>query len=382
MSEQSPKNEADASREIRIAISELVNQLNNNYSKASEVREMVAFLLHDIFSLYQRELTSKETAEFITVIYELFLHSCKSNPAAACYIICGFIQFTHSNTGYQYKPMIDHFVLAAFDWLVENTGWSIIKPCIISLADSFTDSNIPFTNEPFFNHIVYRIVKQLYADSNEAPPYYNSDLCANLPREKSFVWGWFARYIAIAYFPTGRKTISSKQMRMRLMWYRKLIGKLQEKKAVKFVLASAFDTDPETPSEWVELVAVLNIEKYKWAKTLVFTALSVDEGPAAQASEAQAPETQAKQGEEVEIVEIEEQAQEQAEQAQEEAQAEQAQAEQAQEQAEKAQEQAPAEQAQAQPEENKEEEEKINERIIGEANLGTGGSWLKWIGWA
>jgi hypothetical protein len=371
MSEQSPKDEADASQEIRSAISELVNQLNNNYSKAGEVRELVAVLLHDIFCLSPKELTAKETAEFITVIYQLLLHSCKANPAAACYIICGFIQFSHSSAGYQYKPMIDHFVLAAFDGLVENAGWSILKPCILSLADSFTNSNTTFTYEPFFNHIVERIVKQLSADANEAPPYYNSDLCANLPREKSFVWGWFARYIAIAYFPTSRKTISSKQMRMRLMWYRKLIGKLQAKKAVKFVLASAFDTDPETPSEWAELVAVLNVEKYKWVQTLVFTALSVDEAPAAQQAQAQA-QAPAEQRDEVEIVEVEAPKAPAAPEGVE-AQAQAEQEEQAQAQAEQEQEE------QTQPEE---QEEKINERIIGEANLGTGGSWLKWIGWA
>jgi hypothetical protein len=156
--------------------------------------------------------------------------------------------------------MLDYLVIEAFDALVEQVGWSIVKPCILSMAGYFPHVEY----EPLFNHIIDRIVKQLELDVNECP-YYNSNLAYLIPREKSRVWGWFVRYIALAYFPNIYTTnISAKQMRTRLMYYRRLITSLRKNVVVKFVPETGILEAENTPlpEDWNDLVTVVNKPKY------------------------------------------------------------------------------------------------------------------------
>ena len=243
---------------IRYYIVELVREINSNNPFVA--REITANILNDIFSNYE------EGNEWVSILYRLIFHTCKQNPTMACYILCGFIQFTQTHQGYDYKPMLDYFIIKAFDGLLDIVGWSIIKPCIISLDNSFHN----VYSEPLFNYILYKIVIQLRYDINVFP-YYISDICHHLPREKSFVWGWFSHYIAKSYYssPNNRlnNTITKKQMRKYLMFYRKTITNFR--KMVPCV-ERHIECDKMMKEEWNDIINVLNDNKYQWASDIIY----------------------------------------------------------------------------------------------------------------
>lgn len=271
MQENSGNNEHisgdDAMEIIKSEIVGMVTQINATHYGVA--REMMAIILHDIFCEYKSSLNYNETYELIRILYQLIFYNAieKSNTTIAFHLLCGFIQFGHSNKGHLYKPMLDYLVIEAFDELLDRLGWCIVKPCILLMHNIFPRHA---TYEHLFLHIVEQIIRQLNYDINTGT--YNSGLCNYLPREKSFEWGWFARYIACALFPKmNNKLITPKKMRMKLMNYRKLITKLRKNAQVQFVKASSADEKLE--ENWAGIVAVLaNNDTYLWAKKIIHTA--------------------------------------------------------------------------------------------------------------
>ena len=286
---------------------EIIKSIIDELAKQPSVgiaREMTEIILKDIFCVNKSNFTDDEAYELIKRIYEIIFMSAGSeqNSETAYYILCGFIQFGHSEEGFQYKPMLDHFAIEAFDGLVERFGWSVIKPCVLTLQYNFI--NAPY--EPLFNHIINRIINQLQYDINNCTTSYNSDLCNYLPREKSFTWGWFSRYVACAYFPkvTGNlTTITPKQMRTKLMHYRKLIGKLRKNVIVKFVPATkagAGGNSMVDPPLWGEQVEQ-TWDRDEQANEVDATSLVIEEdinASEAEASEAEASEAEASEADE------------------------------------------------------------------------------------
>jgi hypothetical protein len=280
---------------IKSIIDELAKQPSEGIA-----REMTEIILKDIFCVNKSNFTDDEAYELIKRIYEIIfmLAGSEQNSETAYYILCGFIQFGQSEEGSQYKPMLDHFAIEAFDGLVERFGWSVIKPCVLTLQYNFI--NAPY--EPLFNHIINRIINQLQYDIHNCCTAYNSDLCNYLPSEKSFTWGWFSRYIACAYFPKVNgniTTITPKQMRTKLMHYRKLISKLRKNVIVKFVPATkagagAGGNSMVDPPLWGEQVEQ-TWDRDEQANEVDATSLVIEED--INASETEASETEASEAE-------------------------------------------------------------------------------------
>ncbi len=244
------------SHSLKYHLLELIKQINSNDKFV--VREMTAITLNDIFENYEAGNDS------LSLLYRLIFHTSKHNPEMACYMLCGFIQFGQTQQGYDYKPMLDHFVMKAFDGLKQQMGWSIIKPCILSLDNSF--GNI--YNEPLFDYIVYQVVGQMRYDINVFP-YYISDICHYLPREKSFIWGWFARNIAVSYYSQhgmNKNNISSKQLRKYLMYYRKTITNLR---SIVPPVEQYIENDIMLEQDWDEILNTLNDIEYQWAGDII-----------------------------------------------------------------------------------------------------------------
>ena len=244
------------SHSLKYHLLELIKQINSNDKFV--VREMTAITLNDIFENYEAGNDS------LSLLYRLIFHTSKHNQEMACYMLCGFIQFGQTQQGYDYKPMLDHFVMKAFDGLKQQMGWSIIKPCILSLDKSF--GNI--YNEPLFDYIVYQVVGQMRYDINVFP-YYISDICHYLPREKSFIWGWFARNIAVSYYSQhgmNKNNISSKQLRKYLMYYRKTITNLR---SIVPPVEQYIENDIILEQDWDEIINTLNDIEYQWAGDII-----------------------------------------------------------------------------------------------------------------
>jgi hypothetical protein len=149
-------------------------------------------------------------------------------------MLCGLLQFeqTQNNTKYnvkynvQYKPLIDHLTIEIFNALIKITGWSILYPFTTILHNNLKNCD----RELIFTHIQTCVVQQLRMDETE--PIKASDLCYNLPREKSYKWGWFSYYVAVSYYCKSLKTtpdkMNSKTLRKCMMEYRKLITLLRQ----------------------------------------------------------------------------------------------------------------------------------------------------------
>ena len=242
-----------------------------NAQDFQSIREITHTILHLIFC------EKKNTNLYLSLLYKLIFHTYKHNPLASFKILSGFIEFGQSDYGNAYKPLIDYIVMEAFNNLFEEYGWATIKPCVIALRE------INYMNETLYKNIVRRIVKQLDQDVNEMP--YSSELCYNLPREKSFTWGWFSYDIARAYYSilfTQKKEINAKQLRNIMMLYRKLLTKLRKNAInnIKIISSPALKIE----ATWESIINVL--AEYQWANDFINETLTVDESVEAVPSEA------------------------------------------------------------------------------------------------
>jgi hypothetical protein len=250
---------------IRFEITELVKDINkNDYQDICKKTENLLYCIYRVTS---------EDLENLSVLYRLIFYAYQQNPLCSYEILSGFLQYGQSEEGIKIKPLIDHLSIEAFDKLIELGGWSILCDCINSLRNNLEN----YPNEPIFKHIMSCIVKQLYADDHEMEnPDHLSDICHYLPREKSYVWGWFAFYIASSYYHPSQENMSSKRMRKYLMLYRKLVTNLRQivpkDEGIK-------ETETETETEttrltivddsWRDMVAHLSTTDYQWAIDLL-----------------------------------------------------------------------------------------------------------------
>jgi hypothetical protein len=127
-----------------------------------------------------------------------------------------------------------------------------------------------FSNEPLFKHIIERVVIQLKTDMKDIS--YSSDVCYHLPREKSFVWGWFSHTVARAYFSDPKYNMKrgkgEKKMRKYMMLYRKLITHLRQN---TLEMVPVYDAHaPEKMEEsWNGVLKTLETEDYAWVATII-----------------------------------------------------------------------------------------------------------------
>ena len=134
----------------------LVGLINAN--EKNSICEITANILYNSLCL-----AGEETATYLSLLYRLIFHAYKYNPSAACHILSGFIQFGHSAQGVPYKPLLDYFVIEAFNELLNMFGWTILKPCVMTLRDT----NPNYLKEPLFNHLLSQIGSQLNEDKND-----------------------------------------------------------------------------------------------------------------------------------------------------------------------------------------------------------------------
>jgi len=217
--------------------------------------------------VYNSLLLCEKSTIYLSILYQLIFHTYKYNPSAACHILNGFVQFGQSDTGTNYKPMIDYFVLEAFTGLFKIGGWAVLKPCVSVLRDS----NPNYLNDSLFRHILAQIIKQIKQDENDMP--YCSNLCYNLPREKSFSWGWFSYDLSRAYFNTTNEVPTAKQLRKYMMLYRKLLTGLRKNALDNVVFHT--DTVMKMEENWPELLIVLR--EYKWASDIIKNTINDDD---------------------------------------------------------------------------------------------------------
>ena len=256
----------DLIQEEIITLAKLINQQNKK-----EINALICNMLYNIFYIY-------EDIRYISIPYKLIFHSYKQDPDISYSILSGFIHFGQSQQGKQYKPMLDYFVIEAFNSLLKLEGWSILKPCIIILKKNIRK----LIHEPILKHIVITIVMQLAKERDDITPI--SNLCYNLPREKSFTWGWFSYYIANALHSgpskLGPSKLGQKQLRQNMMVYRKLITKLR-KNYVETVTPPPVDNlilpFAKMEEEWKSILTILNSEEYIWASDMISSLSSSEE---------------------------------------------------------------------------------------------------------
>jgi hypothetical protein len=161
---------------------------------------------------------------------------------------------------------MDYLAIEAFNGLLNMGGWSIIKPCVVHMRSTIYN----FSNEPLFKHIIERVVIQLKTDMKDIS--YSSDVCYHLPREKSFVWGWFSHTVARAYFSDPKYNMKrgkgEKKMRKYMMLYRKLITHLRQN---TLEMVPVYDAHaPEKMEEsWNGVLKTLETEDYAWVATII-----------------------------------------------------------------------------------------------------------------
>ena len=255
----------------------LVKLINNKQSIKADgdltaIDDLTAVILENSLGQY--------STVYLSLLYRLIFHAFKYNPSAACRILSGFIQFGHTAEGVAYKPLLDYFAIEAFNELYNMFGWTIVKPCVTALRDTNTN----YLKEPLFNHILNQIGVQLNEDKNDIP--YSSDLCYNLPREKSFSWGWFSydlvRYYCGMYTLTNTTTTNkAKQLRKNMMLYRKLLTELRRNTLENpVVILNRHDpyTDIESKIEekWEDILSAL--AEYKWASDIIEKVINVEDG--------------------------------------------------------------------------------------------------------
>ena len=260
---------------IKFEILELIKEIHNK--EANYICKKTDETLYHIY----RDIITNEEVENLSVLYRLIFYAYNHNPIISYEMLSGFVKFGQSDEGNKYKPLLDHLVIEAFDQLLELGGWSILRDCVNTLRHNLI--NVPC--EPIFLHIMSRIIKQLDADEHEPDNLDNlSDICHYLPREKSFIWGWFAFYIVSSYYSTNQETLSNKVMRKYLMQYRKLLTSLRR---IVPTTANVENDEPYTIASeaavtWTDVLAGLAVPEYKWAADLInatmdSTIASVDE---------------------------------------------------------------------------------------------------------
>ena len=277
----------------------LVKELNAEQNTAAELTDN---MLYTIFCIYKN-------TKYLSHLYKLIFYSYKQKPELAYSILRGFVLFGQSESGTKYKPLMDYLVIEAFNGLLNMGGWSIIKPCVIQMRSTIYN----FSNEPLFKHIIERVVIQLKTDMKDIS--YSSDVCYHLPREKSFVWGWFSHTVARAYFSDPKYNMKrgkgEKKMRKYMMLYRKLITHLRQN---TLEMVPVYDAHaPEKMEEsWNGVLKTLETEDYAWVATIIDRCLysasandvavaqaivdeeanEVDEAPAQAIADEQAPAAQ------------------------------------------------------------------------------------------
>ena len=281
------------------------------------IREMTDNLLYNLFCVYNNDINYDETMEYVSLLYRLIFQTHEHQPEIAYHIISGFMRFGQSVDGQNYKPMLDHYVMEAFDYLIQTNGWSILKQFLTILRYNLEKVE----NGTVFNYILLHISAQLVKDeeaagkvevavASEAATSRNhiSDLCYNLPREKSFTWGWLSYYIARIYGARQnvdtnlnscdlQSSLTSKKMRNYLMIYRRLLTKLRRYGAhelptnireaddervsvsvsVSEANANVSDANANAnASVWVDqelnwdlVLNILNRNEYQWADNLI-----------------------------------------------------------------------------------------------------------------
>ena len=378
---------------IKFDILELIKDIHNK--EANYICKKTDETLYHIY----KDIITSEEIENLSVLYRLIFYAYNHNPIISYEILSGFLKFGQSDEGNKYKPLLDHLVIEAFDNLLELGGWSILRDCVNTLRYNL----INIQSEPIFLHIISRIVKQLYADENEPDNLDNlSDICHYLPREKSFIWGWFAFYIVSAYYVANKETLTKKTMRKYLMYYRKLITSLRRivpsnpivENDEPYNIAASEAAAAASDTTWTDVLVGLAVPEYQWAADLINATMdstiasvnkTIDER-----TEAIVIINELEDLIEKVLVKLEdnisteqkEQAQAQAEQSQAQAQAKQSQA-QAQAQAQEKQ----LEQSQSQEKQLDQSEqfliiplEEKKEEIT--KTTTTSGGWFSWIGWS
>ena len=223
--------------------------------------------------ILQNNLGHNEKATiYLSLLYRLIFHAYKYNPSVACRILNSFIQFGHTPQGMSCKPMLDYFVIEAFNELYNMFGWTILKPCVTVLRDTNTN----YRNEPLFKHILTQVGEQLSEDINDIP--YSSDLCYNLPREKSFSWGWFSYDLTRSYYGS----VSAKQLRKNMMIYRKLLTELRRNTLEKPVIILNTNMAQVNPNpairmeeKWEDILSAL--AEYTWASDIIKKVINIEE---------------------------------------------------------------------------------------------------------
>jgi hypothetical protein len=251
---------------IKFEIIEMVKDINKN--DPSYICQQTETLLYHIF----KDIITSEEVENISVIYRLIFHSFKQNPIIAYQILSGFLQFGQSSEGRKCKPLLDHLAIETFDKLIALGGWSILKDCVNTLRDNLDNIDA----EPIFLHIISSIVKQLSADEHEPEnPDNISDICHYLPREKSFVWGWFSYYIALAYY-SAPLPVNKNKMRNCLMKYRKLLNNLRQIVPSDDPSIIQINEISHIIPTWDDILLSLN-EENKWASEFIKNLLLTSE---------------------------------------------------------------------------------------------------------
>ena len=210
-------------------IMSIVQSINKN--EVTTLSRKVLHFLHRVF--IKTKLTSFEMNYYIKDIYKLIFYYGNENVNASVRIICGFIKFGKSSAGKNYKPMIDYFMIEAIETLLNQCGWSIIKPLLNMLYNSIPK----FQEETTFNYISNKIIKQLNLDrltmqsQSQSQSLLISELCYTVPRERSFSFGWYSYYIACELYGNKnyyKQKIKQTHIRNYLMKYRKLINELRK----------------------------------------------------------------------------------------------------------------------------------------------------------
>ena len=250
--------------DINEQIMVLVKQINDQ--NKTDIKSLTAKILYDIFYVY-------EDTRSLSIPYKLIFHTYKQDPEISYNILSGFLEFgENKEDGQPYKPMIDYFAIEAFNGLLQMGGWSIIKPCLMTLKNN----NCNLSSEPLLKHILACIVTQLKKDNDESFPI--SNLCYHLPRETSYSWGWFSYYIAHAFYSgINTKTLNAKQKRNNMMLYRKMITNLRQN-SLEFV-NNQTTTNNEYSSvkigeDWQSMLNTLNAYEYRWATNILYSTLN------------------------------------------------------------------------------------------------------------
>ena len=84
------------------------------------ISEMTDTLLYNLFCVYNNDITYDESMEYVSLLYRLIFQTHKHNPEIAYHIISGFMRFGQSVDGQNYKPMLDHYIMEAFDYLIQH----------------------------------------------------------------------------------------------------------------------------------------------------------------------------------------------------------------------------------------------------------------------